>query len=192
MANKDSYTQALSELLTYDVGRNAYFDVTFPKLPTIVKLPAIVPYKGKTSQLSYLCHSAELPGEYTTTVDQKIYGVVERFPIMTTYKDITLSFYTRGSDVDYVRMLFSHWITASTGRNVDNASIRTYNVPYKADITTDLTINQYSVDGSRLLRCELIEAFPISIMEVPLSWSLANEAMSLNITFTYTEYQYID
>lgn len=172
-----NYQESLKELLKYDIGRSAYFDVIF----------------GNSKEISYLCHSAELPGESSATVSQKIYGVIEKFPIMTSYNDITLSFYTRGSQYETVRQYFMQWIAQTTGRQSvigGNGNKTTYNPAYKKDISTTIQINHYEVSGNRLLECSLIDAFPLAISQTPLSWSAANQAISLNVTFAYTEYMY--
>lgn len=174
-----NYKETLQELLKYDIGRNAYFDVKI--------------FSGLSTDrvFTYLCHSAELPGESTATVNQKIYGVVEKFPIMTAYNDTTLSFYSRGSDVDITRLKFLSWITSATGRGeVLNSAPTTYNVKYKNDITGRVEITHYSVSGEPLTKCILFDAFPLALAQTPLSWSAANQAVELNVTFAYTEYAY--
>jgi hypothetical protein len=173
------YKETLQELLKYDIGRNAYFDVKI--------------FSGSSTDrtFTYLCHSAELPGESTATVNQKIYGIVEKFPIMTAYNDTTLSFYSRGSDVDITRLKFLGWITTATGRGeVLNSVPTTYNVKYKNDITGKIEITHYAVSGEPLTKCILFDAFPLAIAQTPLSWSSANQAVELNVTFAYTEYTY--
>ena len=180
------YQNALSELLKYDVGRNAYFDVQIPKLSYLFQA------KYSSEPFVYLCHSAELPGETTKTVSQKIYGTVEQFPVMTAYKDITLSFYTRGVDVDDIRSFFLEWITYTTGRELLlwKPHKTSYNVPYKDDIVTDIIVNQYDLVGSKLNSYTLLRAFPVVISETPLGWSLGNKAISLDVTFSFTEYSF--
>lgn len=178
-----NYKETLQELLKYDVGRNAYFDVK------IFGSSMNDFYEDRV--FTYLCHSAELPGETTATVNQKIYGVVEKFPIMTAYNDVTLSFYSRGSDVDVTRLKFLNWITSATGRGeVLYNNETTYNVKYKNDITGTIVITHYAVSGEPLTACILNDAFPVVVAQTPLSWSAANQAVELNVTFAYTEYSY--
>lgn len=188
-----SYNDTLRELLTYDIGRSAYFDVA------IFSNEQFIGNKFSRN-LPYLCHAAELPGESVATVSQKIYGVVEKHPIMASYSDITLSFYTRGNDADIVRYDFLTWLAKLTGRNKivshngvvqsKETSETTYNIPYKKDISGNIIINHYSSGGELLTSCQLYEAFPIAIEQTPLSWSMANHAISINVTFAYTEYKY--
>ncbi len=180
----DKYQDTLRELLAHDVGRTAYFDVFIPTR------------EDGTSSVRYFCHSAELPGESTATVSQKIYGVTEKFSVMTGYNDITLAFYTYGSEVESIRKMFLSWITFITGRGEsfkggsNGMQNTTYNVKYKSEYTQDIVITQYAIDGTPLLKVKLFSAFPVAINQVPLNWSAQNQAQSLNVTFAYTEYEY--
>jgi len=197
-----NYQAALTQLLKYDVGRSAYFDVSIPSPTSISASDCGSMFNVPTQALTYLCHAAELPGESLATVSQKIYGVVEKFPIMATYNDITLSFYTYGIGTEQIRNTFMTWIATITGRGeviglgglqsttTPTLIPTTYNVAYKDSFMCNPIITQYSSDGNPLLECELINAFPIAISQIPLSWSAQNEAISFNVTFAYTEYQY--
>lgn len=181
------YQQTLHDLLKYDIGRSAYFDVHIFK-----KLAATSFVEDKV--LTFLCYSAELPGETLATIDSKIYGVVEKHPIMAAYNNINLDFYTRGSDFDVVRAHMMEWMVTATGRSeVLSGSLgaqTTYNVAYKKDISGLVIINHYSVDGKLLTSCKLIDAFPVAISGSKLDWSLENGAMNLSVSFAFTEYEY--
>ena len=185
-----NYQAALAQLLKYDVGRSAYFDIWIPAPTRLTEFECGSVMDVNSRELSYLCHSAELPGESLATVSQKIYGVVEKFPIMAAYNDITLSFYTYGLGVEQVRKTFMTWISIITGRGEIIGGSSNYNVAYKDDFTCNPVITHYASDGSKLLDCTLINAFPIAISQIPLAWSAENQAISFNVTFTYTEYKY--
>lgn len=180
--SNDKYEQAKAELLSYDVGRTAYFDVEF----YFNKFP-------DNESLKYVCHSAELPGEATTFVDQRIYGVTEKYSVMTSYQDIQLAFYTRGSQYEKTRRFFQNWIAFITGREetIKGSGVETtYNPRYKNEYASTIKITHYSITGEPLVTVTLIDAFPIAINQIPLSWAAQNEAQSLNVVFAYTEYTY--
>lgn len=189
-----NFSSALTNLLSKDFGRKSYFDVKF--LTSMNTNGDIISKANFPRNLSLLCHNAELPGESLSVVRQKIYGVIEQFPLITHYSNITLSFYLTGSDYDEVRLSFLTWLTYITGRqetinvNGQRSSSTTYNVPYKDDITTRIEISHYSITGDLITKCWLIDAFPIQIGETPLSWADKDSAMSLNVVFAYTEYEY--
>ena len=184
--SRDTFKEGIAQLLKYDVGRTAYFKVEFPTY-------------SASKDLSMLCHSAELPGESTATVTQKIYGVTEKHSVMVGYNDITLAFYARGSQKEAARRFFQLWLATITGRRetVDSSGQgigptkeTTYNVQYKDQYVNDIKITQYSIAGEPQIEVLLKDAFPIAINQVPLSWSNQNQAASINVTFTYTEYVY--
>lgn len=182
------YQQTLHDLLKYDIGRSAYFDVHIYK-----KLGGLSNFV-EDKVLTFLCYSAELPGETLATIDSKIYGVVEKHPILASYNNINLDFYTRGSDFDTVRAHMMEWMVTATGRSeVLSGNLyaqTTYNVAYKKDISGLVIINHYSVDGKLLTSCKLIDAFPVGISGAKLDWSMENGAMNLSVAFAFTEYEY--
>ena len=197
ITNSTKYQTALADLRKYDVGRSSYFDVQIIDKMGDITSPSAASSgpSSMAASLTYLCHSAELPGEATATVSQKIYGVTEKFSVSTGYNDVVLSFYTRGSDKEIVRYLFQKWISYITGRGetvsgIGSSKPTTYNVKYKKDYASTVKITQYSITGEPLVEVTLIDAFPIAINQVPLSWSAQNQAVSLNVVFAYTEYVY--
>lgn len=178
---------SIEELLKYDVGRSAYFKVEILNSPF---------FSIDNKYLEYLCHSAELPGESTATVSQKIYGITEKFSVMSGYNDIQLAFYTRGSGVEGSRKFFQNWLAFITGRGETinypgyTRNETTYNVKYKSEYVATIKITHYAITGDPLMEVTLYDAFPIAINQIPLSWSAQNQAHSLNVVFAYTEYQY--
>lgn len=202
-ATINNMTEGINFLREMDIGRTAYFMVTIPN-PAFIndRNYDIANYAKKNLQLgiggtfntSYFCHAAELPGESTATVTQKIYGVTEKFSVMTGYNDITLSFFTLGSGQEEIRATFLGWLAYITGRS-EIISTRvpietTYNVKYKNQYVRDIKVTHYAITGDPLVEVTLYDAFPISTNQVPLNWAAQNEAMSLNVTFAYTEYSY--
>lgn len=214
----NNMADGIADLLHYDVGRTAYFKVVINRnskwgvdsagAPSMAQnnvvpwAPGMAPPEitiGKFSDeqsLSFLCHTAELPGESTATIGQKIYGITEKFSVMTGYNDITLAFYTRGSGVEISRKYFQDWLAFMTGR-FETVNYKgkqtvetTYNVQYKDYYTSTIKITHYAITGDPLVEVTLYDAFPVSINQVPLSWSSQNQAQSLNVTFAYTEYSY--
>lgn len=188
------YEEALrNELLRYDVGRSSYFDVQI-----FSNMGGSMGNSGSQRSLTYLCHTAELPGEATSLVQQKIYNINEKFSVATGYNDVQLAFYTRGSDKEIVRIFFQNWLAFITGRSETisgagalNTNLETtYNVKYKEEYASTINIIQYSITGEPLVEVQLKEAFPIAISQIPLSWSSQNQAQSLNVGFAYTEYVY--
>lgn len=195
--NNQKYKEALAELQQYDIGRSAYFDVEIysGKLRDASTLSSFT----QVPMLKFLCHSAELPGETSEIISQRIYGISEDFPIRTSLNNITLSFYTRGGGVESTRLGFLYWMNSITGRGSAMAissstkpnADTSYNVLYKKDFIGDIKITHYSITGEKLVSVMLEDAFPVSINQSPLSWDMSNRAQSLQVTFSYKEYQYV-
>lgn len=180
--NDTKYQEALSYLLKYDVGRTSYFQVDL--------FGSQINNYGRISR--FLCHTAELPGETSGLTTQKIYGVVQKFPLLTSYSDLTLSFLTHGSSQEHTRNSFLKWLSYITGRSeiLKGQGETNYNVKYKDSYVGTIVITQYAITGDKLLQCSLVDAFPIAINQSPLNWSSPNNIQSLNVTFAFTEYQY--
>ena len=177
-----NFQQALSYMLEFDLGRTSYFQVDV---------------FGTNTEFSrnskFLCHSAELPGETSSLTTQKIYGVVQKFPLITAYNDITLSFLTHGSDSEKTRSAFLQWLSSITGRQEilkSSGGGTTYNLKYKDSYAGSISITQFAITGEPILNCSLVDAFPIAINQSPLNWASPNNIQSLNVTFAFTEYQY--
>ena len=69
-----------------DLARPSRFDVNIP-IPL-----TLIPYIKASKNLVYRCENAQLPGRTIGTVDQKTYGPIEKFPYLTTYNDLDLTF----------------------------------------------------------------------------------------------------
>ena len=70
-----------------DLARPSRFDVTIAT-PLI-----LLPYIGDAKQLTYRCENAQLPGRTFATAEQKIgSNPIEKYPYLTTYNDIDLTF----------------------------------------------------------------------------------------------------
>jgi len=164
-----SITEFISSFST-DIARPNKFDVSIP-----IPLPLIL-YRNTAQQLKFRCESASLPGRTLQTVDQKIYNIVEKFPYATTYNDIDLTFIV--SDSMEEKEFFDAWL------EFINPSTN-FNVKYKGDYTTSVTITQYDVRNQSSYAVELIDAFPVSVNQLDLDWQNDGHH-KLVVTFAYT------
>ena len=156
-----------------DIARQNRFDVSIP-----VPL-GLIPYRNLSKQLTFRCESAELPGRAVATSNMKIYGVEEKFPYMTSYNDISLTFVV--SDDMKEKKFFDSWINWITPSY-------SYNVKYKSDYSVILRITQYDATLKSSYSADLIDAFPIAVNPLQLDWS--SEGMhKLTVTFAYTNWR---
>jgi hypothetical protein len=153
-----------------DLARTSRFDVEIP-LPL-----TLIPYIKSARRLNYRCEVANLPGRTFATTEQKIYGPIEKHPYLTTYNDIDLTFIV--DDDMQQRLLFDGWL------NYINPTYN-YNMRYKENYATTLTINQYNVSNEKTYAVSLIDAYPISMNQLDLDWN-GDGYHKLTVTFAYT------
>jgi hypothetical protein len=173
-----SISQFLSTFTT-DVARTNRFDVYIT--PPILMIPYVVASTSSGNaygRLMYRCENAQLPGKTIATTEQKIYGPIEKYPYLTTYNDLDLTFIV--SDDMGEKVFFDTWM------NYVNPAL-TNNLRYKGDYATDIVINQYDVTNNLTYSVQLIDAYPISVNQLDLDWS--NDGYhKLNVTFAYTRW----
>lgn len=63
-----------------------------------------------------------------------------------------------------------------------------YNMEYKDNYTTDITVNHYDTNGYRTYSVNLIDAFPISVNQLALSWQ-DESILRLTVEFAYTRWE---
>ena len=85
-----------------ELARPSRFDVSVP-IPL-----SLLPYIKTSRTLSYRCMNANLPGRTFATTEQKTYGPTEKFPYLTTYNDITLTFIV--TDAMAEKLFFDAWL----------------------------------------------------------------------------------
>lgn len=153
-----------------DLARTSRFDVEIP-LPL-----TLIPYIKSARRLNYRCEVANLPGRTFATTEQKTYGPVEKHPYLTTYNDIDLTFIV--DDDMQQRLLFDGWL------NYINPTYN-YNMRYKENYATTLTINQYNVSNEKTYAVSLMDAYPVSMNQLDLDWN-GDGYHKLTVTFAYT------
>lgn len=154
-----------------DLARTNRFDVEIP-LPL-----TLIPYVKSARNLTYRCENANLPGRTLSTTEQKTYGPVEKYPYLSTYNDIDLTFIV--DDDMQQKVLFDAWL------NYINPSYN-YNMRYKENYATTLTINQYGVaKDEKTYAVSLFDAYPISVNQLDLDWN-GEGYHKLTVTFAYT------
>lgn len=158
---------------TKDLARANRFDVNIP-IPL-----TLIPYIKSARNLVYRCENANLPGRNLMTTEQKIgSNPIEKYPYMSSYNDITLTFVVDG-DMQQ-KIFFDAWL------NYINPSYN-YNLRYKSDYATVMTINQYDVANKISYSINLYDAYPVAMNQLDLDWS-SDSPHKLSVTFAYTRW----
>jgi hypothetical protein len=114
------------------------------------------------------------------TTEQKIgSNPVEKYPYLTTFNDIQLTFIV--DDDMNQKVFFDAWL------NFINPQYN-YNFRYKGDYATVITVNQYDVTNKISYSCNLYDAYPISVEALDLDWAV-DGYHKLRVTFAYTYWQ---
>ena len=154
-----------------DLARPNKFDVNIPVPLTLI------PYVNNAKSLNYRCENASLPGRNLIPVEQKIgSNPVEKYPSLTSYTDIDLTFIV--DDDMSQKVFFDAWL------NFINPNYN-FNFRYKSDYATIITINQYDVTNQLSYSINLYDAYPISMNQMDLDWSV-DGYHKITVTFAYT------
>ena len=156
-----------------DIARTNKFDVN-------INVPIVMlPYISNAKSLKYRCENANLPGRTLATTEQRTYGPIEKYPYLSTYNDIDLTFIV--DDDMSQKLFFDGWLNYINPQYSNN-------LRYKGDYATIITINQYDVTNQLSYSVNLYDAYPISMNQMDLDWA-GDGLHKLVITFAYTYWQ---
>jgi len=136
-------------------------------------------FNSNIEDVMILCDSTMLPGIGFGSNDLRTTGETFKMPFEKMYTDIMLNFYV---DKDmYVKLLFDNWIELI--QTTDN---RIYQWPdnYK----TIIEIYTFDKANSKRYRVKLMEAYPLQIHPIGLSYSNV-DIMRLQTAITYRSYE---
>ena len=159
-----------------DLAKPHRFDVSII-VPPVLTVFAGQPNASRT--LKYSCENAQLPSRTLATTEQKTYGPIEKFPYLTTYNDLDLTFIVTDTMVE--KYIFDSWLEAIN-------PARTNNFEYKSDYSTIITVNQYNVFNDLTYAVDFYDAYPISMNQMDLDWSQNDSYHKLTVTFAYTRW----
>jgi hypothetical protein len=158
---------------TSELSRPNHFDVFIP-VPSGLS--------GATDfarDLSYKCEATELPGRSLLTAPMKVYGVEEKFPYLSNYNDISLTFILEDKMTE--KRFFDRWINFIHPTS-------TFNFKYKENYSVDLIITQYDMLKKPSYKVKLLQAFPIAMNQLDLNWA-SDGYHKLTVTFSYTSWE---
>lgn len=144
-------------------------------------LPLALQLNSHVTDLTFQCHSGEIPGVTLHTNTYKSYGPGKTIPTVKIYNEITFSFYCTNDF--YEKPLFDSWI------EYINPSSLGWDFRYKDEYVTSIDVSQLSLTSDiPIFTVQLIRAYPISVFPLALKWSNGNIIHSLDVTFVYDRY----
>lgn len=152
------------------------------------------PILGKVNTQPFLlrCESVQWPGVTFTTMDappRAGYGAGEVIPFAPIFQDVNLTFVVdKNSNLHEFFFGWTNSIINLKSIGQKNYGGGAYQVGYKNDYCTDINIDVYRENGDVSMTANLFRAFPRSMPSFDLNWGSNDEALKINIEFTYTDY----
>ena len=169
----------------------SHFEVYIAPLPDFVEKPNNV----DLGQLYLQCSEASLPGSSLATfeINNDFHGVTERHAYRRIFDErIDLTFYVDASNYLPIR-IFESWIggivNGNTQQQVNNSNYY-YTTLYPKDYRAKIYITKFErshTQGGSNIRYTFLDAFPISISAMPVSYDSSN-LLKCTVGFTYLRY----
>lgn len=127
----------------------------------------------------FLCTSAELPSATVSAIEVPYFGRRIKVAGDRSFADWSVNIM---NDEDFsIRSLFETWSNAMNRlvSNVRDPVIST------EEYKTDLSVIQYSKDGSAIRSYSIVGSFPTAVSGIGLDWSTTNQVESFSVSFSY-------
>jgi hypothetical protein len=158
-------------------------------------------FKGSNKQgrLNLMCSEATLPGSSLATfeINDNFHGVTERHAYRRIYDDrIDFTFYVDAENYIPIRF-FEVWMKSIVGESVTESGGRpgskspnyfyrnSYPIEYMCE--QGLKVIKFERDYAQKLEYEFINAFPISITSMPVSYE-ASSLLKCSVSLSYIRY----
>lgn len=147
----------------------------------------------------YTIEATNLPGVSLATDEVRRYGIgnFEKKPYVPIFADVNIRVHvdSKGTIYDF----FQSWMKliinydVRKGFNTTETSVgrnkqQPYELSYKEDYQTDIEIICFDPMGKESIKINLVEAYPIFIGDIPLSWDNVNTVIKLPVTLTFRDW----
>ncbi len=149
--------------------------------------------------VEYWCEGAHIPGVTLATRDNLRYGYgpIDKSVTAPRFNEMPLSFIFDGRAA--IWSMLHQWMTMTVNFDarqsiqtasgeVNSKSMFPYELAYKSEYVSDLTITTFRDDGEPSLVVVLREAFPVMLGDVPMNWGDTNTIAKLPAVFSFTDW----
>jgi len=147
-------------------------------------------FGGVDSQhLALRASEAELPGRSTQTIENRYYGPVQKTGYQGNYVDTQITFIC--SEDLREKLFFEKWqdlIFGDHRTGPNNLTMKNYNAGYYDDYISTIEIFQYNENNDKTYQIKLLEAFPINVNPLSLSWG-ADDIHKLQVSFAFRSFE---
>ena len=183
-----------SEIAENGVLQTNKFLVVFKEIPVLKQLSVSLP------TLSLRAENVSWPGASLDLTAVHRYGIGpnQKFPTNVNFTDISITFIdTYGAEINQFMNSWLRYIFGFGGLQVDNGVSRDsrfsnlqedYQLEYKKNYVTDVSIDIFNSTGLRVAKATLLDAYPISVNDVNLSWNDNNNLYKTSCVFNFRDY----
>lgn len=129
-----------------------------------------------TQNLEFFCTNAQLPALNYQTTETKTYGTPFKDPYEIGVEDVSLTFYCSADMKE--KYFFDAWQYAMK----DPVTNDFY---YNREYSTQVVIQTYSETGDFKYGVRLMDAYPVMVSAVDLSYDNNDQPMKMNVVLTY-------
>lgn len=169
---------------------NAY-EVYFP-LPSIlagktytVSTGTEASFDSATRILTTRADRVSLPGVnlLTSEVFRDGIGTSEKKPFNAQFTDLTVQFI--GDKEGVIWSMFDNWINSIYSFSGSETEGSKYTFNYKNEYSTYMLLKVFNKYGNSVIDIRFERLFPVSIVEIPLSWQDRSNMMRIQVVFNY-------
>ena len=139
-------------------------------------------------QLQLRCLDTELPGRGAVLMENNIFGVPRKIVATSNVlNELNLRFIMseKMSERDY----FEKWLDIILGNYRNEDSSEMFLTGFYADYIGNIEITNYNDKGEKVLTTKILEAFPLNVGNIQMTWSDNAQIMIFPVTFTFRHYK---
>ena len=195
MFNLENFKSYLAKTGTLPTNRFA-IEIPVPKVlfgAEVVVNNKKRPIPGFTEDLQFRAESITAPGVTLDMTNVNRYGIgpIQKFPFNANFTPVSITFLADKDSLVWI--FFYNWLNNIFSYSHDDANpsadFLRYRANYMVDYVVDPKIHIYDYDGVLSTSIQLIDAYPISMNEVNLSWSDNNQLMRITVSFAYRHWR---
>ncbi len=123
------------------------------------------------------------------------YGPMENKPFAPLFNDAQMVFRCDSNATMWMylqawaRLVINYENNKTTSaRTGIGANQHPYELSYKDDYATDISVRNYNEQGDKVLTTVLRGAYPMAVGDIPLSWETSKTYVKVPVTFTYMDW----
>ena len=133
--------------------------------------------KDIAQRVSLRCESVTLPARNLNTIDRITAGPTRKVAVGSTYDTVDMTFILSGNTEE--RSLFSTWqnfiVDPSNGSSIN----------YYDNYTGSVDIVTFDKSGNETLKVRMIEAYPVSVGDIQMSWNESNTYATITVSMAF-------